>query len=123
MQTIVSCPACDKKLKVATTSVGKSVKCPCGNVFVAHAAASEPAPAPRKARPRAAVAEEDEEPRTLSDPPRPRVPGSPLLTTFTLLVALVYVGLLAATYFDYLDPYFPERQAPVGPPVFVPFHH
>src|SRR3954467_15522994 len=33
---VVSCPECSKKLKVADTSVGKKVKCSCGNVFVAR---------------------------------------------------------------------------------------
>src|SRR5580765_2246590 len=45
---IVSCPECSKKLKVADTSVGKKVKCSCGNVFVASTdgvAAAAPAPA------------------------------------------------------------------------------
>ncbi len=35
---IVSCPECDKRLKVADTSVGKKVKCSCGAVFVAEQA-------------------------------------------------------------------------------------
>jgi uncharacterized protein (TIGR03067 family) len=42
---IVSCPECQKKLKVADTSVGKKVKCSCGQVFVADAGASAPAAA------------------------------------------------------------------------------
>jgi hypothetical protein len=33
---IVSCTACQKKLKVADGSVGKKVKCACGHVFVAE---------------------------------------------------------------------------------------
>jgi len=33
---IVSCSACQKKLKVADASLGKKVKCSCGNVFVAE---------------------------------------------------------------------------------------
>lgn len=37
---IVSCSACQKKLKVADTSVGKKVKCSCGNIFVAEADSS-----------------------------------------------------------------------------------
>ncbi len=41
---IVSCPDCGKKLKVADTSVGKKVKCSCGNIFVAQVEAA-PAPA------------------------------------------------------------------------------
>jgi predicted Zn finger-like uncharacterized protein len=36
MATLVTCPQCQKKLKVAETSIGKSVKCPCGNVFKAE---------------------------------------------------------------------------------------
>jgi len=39
---IVSCPECSKKLKVADTSVGKKVKCACGNVFVAEAGEAAP---------------------------------------------------------------------------------
>jgi hypothetical protein len=42
---IVSCPACSKKLKVADTSIGKKVKCSCGNIFVAEAGESAVAPA------------------------------------------------------------------------------
>lgn len=43
---IVSCPECNKKLKVADTSVGKKVKCSCGNIFVAQVEAPvEAAPA------------------------------------------------------------------------------
>ena len=38
MATLVTCPQCQKKLKVAEASLGKSVKCPCGNVFKAPAA-------------------------------------------------------------------------------------
>src|SRR4029079_8307633 len=50
---IVSCPECNKKLKVADASVGKKVKCSCGNIFVAQveapAAPVEAAPmAPEK---------------------------------------------------------------------------
>jgi uncharacterized protein (TIGR03067 family) len=44
---IVSCPDCSKKLKVADASVGKKVKCSCGNVFVAHA---PPSPSGRGVR-------------------------------------------------------------------------
>jgi hypothetical protein len=43
MGTVVSCPECQRKLKIAPTAVGKSVKCPCGNVFKAQEA-DEPAP-------------------------------------------------------------------------------
>lgn len=32
---IVRCTACEKKLKVADTSLGKKVKCTCGHIFVA----------------------------------------------------------------------------------------
>jgi len=32
---LVNCPECQQKLKVADTSLGKKVKCSCGNVFVA----------------------------------------------------------------------------------------
>ena len=39
---IVSCPECSKKLKVADTSVGKKVKCSCGNVFVAESGNGAP---------------------------------------------------------------------------------
>ena len=41
---IVSCPECSKKLKVADTSVGKKVKCSCGQVFVAETEAATPPP-------------------------------------------------------------------------------
>ncbi|MBI2804968.1 MAG: DUF1559 domain-containing protein [Planctomycetes bacterium] len=45
---IVTCSDCSKKLKVADTSLGKKVKCTCGNVFVAQeaeaAAPARPAP-------------------------------------------------------------------------------
>src|SRR5437762_6086495 len=43
---IVSCPECSKKLKVADASVGKKVKCSCGNVFVASADGAAAAVAP-----------------------------------------------------------------------------
>jgi hypothetical protein len=36
MAIVVSCPECQRKLKIAPTSIGKSVKCPCGNVFKAQ---------------------------------------------------------------------------------------
>ena len=39
---IVSCPDCGKKLKVSDASIGKKVKCSCGNVFVAEEEASAP---------------------------------------------------------------------------------
>src|SRR6516164_3969451 len=41
MATLVTCPQCQKKLKVAEASIGKSVKCPCGNVFKAQAAETQ----------------------------------------------------------------------------------
>ena len=43
---IVSCPECQKKLKVADTSVGKKVKCTCGQVFVAQTAEAVPLATP-----------------------------------------------------------------------------
>ncbi len=43
---IVSCPECEKKLKVADTSVGKKVKCSCGAIFVAEEGASPVAAPP-----------------------------------------------------------------------------
>ncbi len=52
---IVSCPDCGKKLKVSDASVGKKVKCSCGNVFVAEEEA-EAAPV-RRPMATAAVAE------------------------------------------------------------------
>jgi hypothetical protein len=36
MSTVVKCPACQRKLKVAPASVGKSVRCTCGQVFKAR---------------------------------------------------------------------------------------
>lgn len=42
---IVSCPECQKKLKVADTSIGKKVKCSCGNIFVAQESAAAVTPA------------------------------------------------------------------------------
>src|ERR1043165_1438539 len=50
---VVSCPECNKKLKVADTSIGKKVKCSCGNIFVAEL---EEAPAPPPPPKKAAVA-------------------------------------------------------------------
>lgn len=55
MSTVVSCPQCQRKLKIAPTSIGKSVKCPCGNVFKAQEA-EEPAAAPRTPTPGLAAA-------------------------------------------------------------------
>ena len=46
MSTVVSCPQCQRKLKIAPTSVGKSVKCPCGNVFKAQEAEEPLVPNP-----------------------------------------------------------------------------
>src|ERR1043165_3691309 len=47
---VVSCPEGNKKLKVADTSIGKKVKCSCGNIFVAEVeGASAPPPPPKKA--------------------------------------------------------------------------
>jgi hypothetical protein len=54
MSIVVSCPECQRKLKIAPTSIGKSVKCPCGNVFKAHEA-GEPPPAPKTSTPAAPV--------------------------------------------------------------------
>lgn len=45
MSTVASCPRCQRKLKIASTSLGKSVKCPCGNVFKAMEVEDAPAPA------------------------------------------------------------------------------
>jgi predicted Zn finger-like uncharacterized protein len=52
MAIVVSCPECQRKLKIAPTSIGKSVKCPCGNVFKAHEASESP-PAPKTPSPAA----------------------------------------------------------------------
>ena len=43
---IVSCPECSKKLKVAEASIGKKIKCSCGQVFVAEAAMAVATAAP-----------------------------------------------------------------------------
>ena len=53
---IVQCPECNKKLKVADTSVGKKVKCSCGQVFVA-APPDDAAPPPKPAVAAAAAPE------------------------------------------------------------------
>lgn len=50
---VIRCPECSKKLKVADTSVGKKVKCSCGNIFVAETEEKAAAPLPVK---KAAVA-------------------------------------------------------------------
>jgi predicted Zn finger-like uncharacterized protein len=42
MATLVTCPACQRKLKIAPASVGKPVKCPCGNVFKPPVEEDEP---------------------------------------------------------------------------------
>jgi predicted Zn finger-like uncharacterized protein len=52
---VVSCPECQRKLKVAPTSVGKSVRCVCGKVFKAEEA-DEPADAHRTPMPAPAAA-------------------------------------------------------------------
>src|SRR5438552_2991558 len=57
---IVSCPECSKKLKVADTSVGKKVKCSCGNVFVAKSGNGAPAKAAAALPDEVMVAAEDE---------------------------------------------------------------
>jgi hypothetical protein len=62
MPQIVSCPDCNRKLRVPDDLLGKKVKCPgCGQKFLA-----EPAEAPEDARPRAAVT------ARLDEPPPPR---------------------------------------------------
>ena len=43
MATLISCPKCHHKIKVAPATMGKSVKCSCGNVFKAIEK-SEPSP-------------------------------------------------------------------------------
>ena len=49
---VVSCPDCQRKLRVPTDLVGKLVKCPtCGQTFTADPAAQAPAPAPPPPRP------------------------------------------------------------------------
>ncbi len=54
---IVSCTECGKRLKVSDASLGKKVKCSCGQVFVAEEEAPESAPPPRPAPAPAASAE------------------------------------------------------------------
>jgi predicted RNA-binding Zn-ribbon protein involved in translation (DUF1610 family) len=45
-KVLIACSECEAKLKVATTSLGKKMKCPkCGEVFVAATARPKPAPA------------------------------------------------------------------------------
>ena len=43
---IVSCPECQKRLKVADTSVGKKVKCSCGQIFAAQTESAAATPIP-----------------------------------------------------------------------------
>ena len=65
MPQIVSCPDCNRKLRVPDDLLGKKVKCPgCGQKFLAEAAE-----APEDARPRAAVTArlDDEPPRRRTD--------------------------------------------------------
>jgi predicted Zn finger-like uncharacterized protein len=47
MPEILSCPQCDKKMRVTEDTLGKRVKCPgCGHIFVAVAPAPPPPPPP-----------------------------------------------------------------------------
>jgi predicted Zn finger-like uncharacterized protein len=44
MPEIVTCPSCNKQLRVPDTLIGKNVKCPqCGTTFVGGVASAEPA--------------------------------------------------------------------------------
>ncbi len=182
MSTVVSCPECQRKLKVAPDSLGKKVRCPDGHVFVAQAsaealapadvivvhctgcgtklkvpasaqgrkmkcsscaavfvvggAAPPPPPLPVVVEPEPLVEEDAELPRarrplvgrvsdadwveSASRKPKPlprtttvsRVPGAPLLTALTVLIALAYGGVLAALYLDVLDEYLPQPPRP-----------
>jgi hypothetical protein len=67
MSVIVSCPKCQKKLKIEDNHLGKNIKCPgCAAVFAtkAPAGAAAPPPAvPKKAAPPPDDMDEDEAPR------------------------------------------------------------
>jgi hypothetical protein len=80
MPLLISCPGCDKKLKVAETVLGKKVRCPgCSATFLAKENDDSPAlvepVAPRQA-PRREDADED---RLSSAPATPRVARRPRL--------------------------------------------
>lgn len=65
-KVIVACTECSAKLKVATTSLGKKMKCPkCTSVFVASVEEEAPPAKPVKKAPAAPVVaeEDDEEPK------------------------------------------------------------
>jgi hypothetical protein len=66
----VSCPECDKRLKVRVELAGKRIRCrDCGNTFVAKA----PAAAPKAAQPRPAAAPKPTAPRPAAAPASKRV--------------------------------------------------
>ena len=72
MPEIVTCPQCERKLKVPESLAGQSVKCPsCGATFTATPMAAEPPPRPR--RPPAGE-DEAEEPPARRAPARRRPP-------------------------------------------------
>ncbi len=51
MPEIISCPKCERKLRVPEDLLGKKVKCPtCATTFTAEAAAAAPPPAPPEAQ-------------------------------------------------------------------------
>jgi predicted Zn finger-like uncharacterized protein len=69
MPTVISCPSCQKQLKVPDELIGRQVKCPgCKETFTAQAGAppaavqEEPEPPPRR-RPAPPPEEEEEAPR------------------------------------------------------------
>lgn len=67
MPEIVTCPQCERKLKVPESLAGQAVKCPsCGATFTASTTAAEPPPAP--SRPPAGPAPREED----VDEPEPR---------------------------------------------------
>src|SRR5262249_59131010 len=86
MPEIISCPKCDRKLRVPDDLLGQAVKCPtCGATFTAAGAAPEPAapaaPPPRRepepdpersARPRRAAPDDEDDYDDYEDERRPR---------------------------------------------------
>jgi uncharacterized protein (TIGR03067 family) len=68
-KVFVSCSECGSKLKVATTSLGKKMKCPkCASVFIANIEDEEPPPPPRKVVKTAPPPDDDDEEAPSSRP-------------------------------------------------------
>ncbi len=72
MANVISCPKCDRQLRVPDDLLGQSVKCPsCGETFTAELPQREPpAPPPTPSRPSSRPRDDYEDDRPSRRPPR-----------------------------------------------------